>query len=472
MTGVKKITSVLLATTILFTSGVATLAAEVPVVTIDQAVEHGIENSKTLDEVELEIELARNTKNRGSFKARKLERSNKDIKDGIKAINTAQGMIDQGILPQDVTTPDGNTIKAGTDITTLDPGSQAAIKDGVNKSLNDSRNQIDKGDTAIADALEQAGSSIGGVIDFSSLNAFDIDSTAEMLELMPSVAFEVTQASFDIYKNGIALLIQKSYYDVLQAQELLKTKERAMKRGAKQYEFAKAAYEEGIKAKDDVLMAEVYYKTTKVAYEKVKGDLESSLVELKKNASYDMSKDIQLTSIMLSKPETFDLDQGLKMGMENRLEMKKTAGEVIVYTTNFSETKKSYTPNTFQYKEAELLQKKSFVKYQQAQTEVEGSIRKSYELMKSTTDMLNQTQGMVANAKENLEIADYKYKEGFGVNTSMLSSMNLQDSAGTIIEVLAAEEKLAEIEENVVKITYAYNLSRMQYKNNIGDFVY
>ena len=40
MTGVKKITSVLLATTILFTSGVATLAAEVPVVTIDQAVEN------------------------------------------------------------------------------------------------------------------------------------------------------------------------------------------------------------------------------------------------------------------------------------------------------------------------------------------------------------------------------------------------------------------------------------------------
>ena len=86
--------------------------------------------------------------------------------------------------------------------------------------------------------------------------------------------------------------------------------------------------------------------------------------------------------------------------------------------------------------------------------------------------MLESTKEMVDEAKENLEIAILKYKEGFGVETSLLKNLNLEDSAGTIVEVLAAEEKLAEIEESVVQVTYAYNLARMQYLNNTGNFLY
>ena len=86
--------------------------------------------------------------------------------------------------------------------------------------------------------------------------------------------------------------------------------------------------------------------------------------------------------------------------------------------------------------------------------------------------MLEETKEMIEEAKDNVEIATAKYQEGFGVENSLLKSLNLGDSSGTIIEVLAAEEKLAEIEENVVKIIYNYNLARMQYLNNIGDFIY
>ena len=97
---------------------------------------------------------------------------------------------------------------------------------------------------------------------------------------MGDVAFEVTQASYDIYKNNIAMLIQKSYYDALHAQKMVEVK-RAMERGKNNMNLLKQE-EEGLKPKDDMLMASVYYQGTQIEYEKAKGDFENTLLELKK----------------------------------------------------------------------------------------------------------------------------------------------------------------------------------------------
>ncbi len=467
----KRVTSLALAA-ILTVASLPAYAAKT--MTMEEVVKHGIENSRALDEVEVEIDLSQVSKDRGRYSARKLRRGNKDIKDGISALNTAQSLIDKGIAPEDINLPDGTVIEAGTDINKLPIPDEykQGIKNEVNKGIESGREQLDRGDYAIAQALDQAGATIGSALDFASLNALTIDSSADLIELMPDVAHEVTQASFDIYKNSIALLIKKNYYDVLGAEELLKVRKAAMDRGKKQYEFAKASYNEGMKPKDDMLMAEVYYKATKLAYEQTKSDIETNKIELKKNAGLKMDEDIKLVSDLSTEPENFDLNEGLKQGMENRLEIKKSLGEVLIFSTNFKEVKSSFTENTFQYREAKLLNEKAGIKYEQAKDEVESSIRKSYALMKNTRDLLYETEGMVENAKENVKIAEARYKEGFGVDTSMLSSLNLEASAGTILEVIAAEEKLAEIEENIVKITHGYNLARLQYRNNIGDFDY
>ena len=96
-----------------------------------------------------------------------------------------------------------------------------------------------------------------------------------------------------------------------------------MKRGETQYEFAKASYEEGLKPKDDMLVASNYYKATKIQYEKAKGDLENSIIELKKNLNIGFDKEIVLTDVLVEEVEDFDLNEGLVNGMKERLEIKR-----------------------------------------------------------------------------------------------------------------------------------------------------
>jgi hypothetical protein len=43
----------------------------------------------------------------------------------------------------------------------------------------------------------------------------------------------------------------------------------------------------------------------------------------------------------------------------------------------------------------------------------------------------------------------------------------MEDAGGTIFEVLAAEEKLSEVEEKVVEIVYGYNLAKSKYEVDI-----
>lgn len=466
----RRVASLFAVSIILSSSAQAFAAGETMKLTIEEAVLTGIENSIQLDQVEKQIQLSDVSNQRARYSSKKLRRGRDDIKEGAKQLNEAQKALDSGMAPTDVTLPDGTVIPKGTDLGKV-PGGET-IKEEIQKSLNQSKAQLDSGDYRIINALQEAGSTISSALDFASLDSLTVDSTADVMETMTQIALEVTQASFDIYKNSIALLIQKNYYDVLQAKQLLEVKQKAMDRGKTQYEFAKASYEEGLKPKDDMLVASTYYRSTKIQYEQAKGDLENAIVELKKSINIGFDKDIELTDVLLEEAEKFDLEKGLVNGMKERLEIKKALGEVAVYALNFDETKRKYTPNTFQYKEAEILRDKSAVDFNQAKLEVENSIRQSYNTVNTVAAMLDGTKEMIKEAEGNLEIAILKYKEGFGVETSLLKNLNLEDSAGTIVEVLAAEEKLAEIEENVVKITYAYNLARMQYLNNTGNFLY
>jgi outer membrane protein TolC len=368
-------------------------------------------------------------------------------------------MLQTGEVPNDIQLPD-------------------QLKDAVSevykneKLLNENWTRLDNKELSFTEALQAAGTSIGGKLNFDSLDQLNVKSTSNMMNTMASVSYEVTEASYEIYKNQVAMLIQKSYYDVLKAQKMLEAKNKAMERGRKQYEFAKASYEEGLKAKDDMLMAELYYKATQLEYRKAQGDLQNALTEFKKNINVPLDSDVVLTQVLEDKGEEPDLNEGLESGLKKRLEIRKGIGEVVVYDANFESVSKRYPSKTFQYREAELLKERARINYEKTILDVKNSIYQSYEVLKTTNDMLRMADDMADKAYENLEIAEYKYKEGFGVETSLLKKLDLEASAGTIIEVLAAEENLAQIEEKVIEITYSYNLAKVKYYNDIGKYIY
>ncbi|MDK2835625.1 MAG: hypothetical protein PWP21_402, partial [Thermosediminibacterales bacterium] len=370
--------------------------------------------------------------------------------------------------------PDGTVIPEGTNINELplDSETKEQIINEIKQNIADQKENLLNGELTLIDSLQEAGSTLSDKLNFESLDSLSLDSTADLMEAMADISYEVTSASYGIYKNKIALLIQNSYYNVIKAEKLLEAKKKAMERAKKQFQFAKDGFEEGMKSKDEMLLADLYYKGAQIEYQKAEGELKNALIELKKDLNIPLDKEVVLEYVLADNIEEVSLEEGLKSGLKNRLEIKKALGEVAVYDLNFELTKRKYPPNTFQYKEASLLKEKARLNYEKTRLEVESSIRQSYETLKAAGEMLKTSKEMVDEAKENLEIAEFKYKEGFGVETTFLKKLDIESAAGTIVEVLAAEENLADVEEKVVNIMYGYNLAKMKYFNDIGKLIY
>lgn len=315
-------------------------------------------------------------------------------------------------------------------------------------------------------------SALADKLDISDLSGLTTSSATSLMYKLADAAARITVASQGIYRNQIALQIQNSYYNVLKAKKLVEVKELAMKRAESQYQFAKDSYEAGMKAKDDMLLANIYYTGTKLEYQKAQDDYYNAQIELKKNMGIPMEQTMELEDVTADSGLPMDLESGLKSGLENRLEIIIAMQQDEVYKVNQGFVQSEYNKKTDQYTEAEYLRKNADLEVERVKKDVESSIRQSYNTMVTMADMLSNAQGMVDQARECVDIAQDKYTEGFGGDSTLLKKLGMEASSGTVLEVISAEENLAQVEEKYVEILYGYNLSKAKYLNDIAYLTY
>lgn len=323
-----------------------------------------------------------------------------------------------------------------------------------------------------ATAKSNISSSLAEKLDMSELTKLTAAQDKNLLLKLTEALATVTVASKGIYRNQIALQIQNSYYNVMKAQKLLDVKESTMKRAETQYQFAKDGYETGMKAKDGMLLAEIFLTGTKLEYQKARDDYENAMIELKKNMNIPLDKRITLEEASMNENMAMELDEGLEQGLSGRLEIIKAQQQIDIYDMNLSVVKSRYNSKSTQYKEALKLKNTMSLELKKARNDVESSIRQSYNTMKTMESMLETSKDMVTKAEECVEIARSKYMEGFGSESSLLDKLGLGASTGTILEVISAEENLTQVEEKYIEILYGYNLAKAKYLNDIAYLTY
>jgi outer membrane protein TolC len=448
----KKITAVIMMVT--FLASVPVIASDLSgdgnekklELTLKEAVITAVENNLQLKAAEQQVNLNEFYKERTDYNIDKFQDAENDIDDARDMLNQVIDLINYYNL-------------IGEDTTQLESQKQAL------------QNGIQSGETLLGSSLAEANENIADKINLETSKILGVNSTSDLMEVMADTAVDVSKTGYKMGKQKIALLAEKSFYDVIKSQNMLEVKEKALKRAKGQYEIVKAAYEVGMKAKDDMLLAQSQMEFMSADLEKVKGDLKNSKIILKEVLNIPFDKEIILKDIKCQDAEKFDLQEGLNAGLQNRLEMRRAAGEYMVDKLNFELTARKYTSNTFMYREAELKSKASEIDLMIQKQKIESDIRQSYNTLIATEKMKEHIQNSLKNAKENLEIAEYRYNTGFGVPSSNLKSIQAEELTGTIMEVLAAQETVAEIEEKIVEIESGYNLAVSNYLTSIGEYL-
>lgn len=492
--------------------------------TVEKAVSYGLEHNTSIQILDNKIELAEVTL--GSSKNNQedledaeeaLEDAEDELSDKKRELRSAQEDLDAaksalsgGIAPVSIPLTDssgnpitdgsGNqvVIPAGSNILNFLVGMGMAQEDAedmtdlitsnVEGTLNSNQGTIDENEIKIKEAettlslakeefkniLKDTSEKLGTKINYNSIVELDAEDAGKLMVNMAGVNLDLTRYAKNIYKNQIAMLIQKNYYDALYAQKVLKLKKVAKERGEKQYNMVKLSYENGMKAKDDLLLAKMYYDSTVINYRYADATYKGALYELKKNMNLNMDQEITLEDTMKSEITSENLEDGLKSGITNRLEIQQALGQLAIYELNEDILKKmgKYGKNTYPMKEARLLREGAELQLEKTKTQVKAEINQSYETMVAAGDMLQASKELIENAEGVVTIAQLKYEQGFGAENALLKQMNLQDSAGTIIELIAAQEKLSEVESQVAQITYSYTLAKLKYLNDSGVLTY
>lgn len=484
--------------------------------TLKDAVAYGLDHSMVLEKVENQSYITKlvkynapDTRDTLVDSADELDDAAYLIEDGRNKIynsaaqlDSAQVAFENGVAPIDIpveqlgiTIPQGSNIsdyihgvcqKVGLDEATesaLVQGVMTAVKGNLDEKsdmLTASRKRLEANTEAYLSsqskydaALQYAMANVANKLSTSTISSLDPKPLGDLIVKMANIQDEVTSYAVNIYKNQVALLIQNNYYEALKQQELLQVKKQAAERGKMQYELAQAAYEVGAKSKDDMTIAKTYYDSTVMSEELQRKDYNAALIKLKTSMNMDLSKEIKMEAVEMSTQTTYDLEQGIASGKKARLEVKTAKAHQDLYDALLSAVQQSdYSSSDNQYKEVELLQKQANIELKTALLDVESDIRTSYATMVSMQKVAEKAEELEAEATETLEIAKVKYEVGFGYDNALLASMNLEDMSGTMVEVLAAEENLVNIQEKRIEAINGYNLSVVKYLNDIGILPY
>ncbi|MDK2856860.1 MAG: outer membrane protein [Bacillota bacterium] len=416
----------------------------------------------------LELESKRLAADKARFYSKKLKDAEEELDQGRSSLAQASNLLSQveaGISAlQQKKESVGLTPEEEAQLSTLE-----AQKAQLAAAISAGQTQLKEGESALTSGLEELNSKLSEKLGADSPRLFSVNSTRTLAERVADIAADVTQIGYYTAQHQVAVLVQKNYFDLLKARALAAAKKAAWQRAEKQYEIAQAAYQAGLKAKDDVVLAQVQANLLRADYENSLKDIAFAEAELKKAIGLPADAAVTFVETTPEASATEALEEGLKRGLARRLEMQQANGELEAAQLNFDLVKKAYPPNTYQYKEAALALEKAKANLTKAENQVRAEIVESYAAVQAAQKMLAAVEQTVEKAKENLEIAQYKYQVGWGdVSSANLKSIQAEDAAGTILEVFAAQEKLAQAEEKVIEIRYGYYLAIAKYQLDTG----
>lgn len=485
---------------------------------VKQAVDYGLLHNPDMRKLNNEVDYAKTLYLYSDANKSKLSSSQKRISDANTQIaasksalsaaksdlQAAQTLVNNGVTPVTVPVTDGGGnpildgsgnqiilypgqgIKASlvanglddTTATALTTGIIASIQSGLDANaltisqnevaLTEAETTLNESQVAFSEGLETASAKIDEKLANSVPTLYSADDAGKLLITMSGIQFELTRYAKPVYENQMAMLIQKEFYDALAYSKIVTLKETALERAEIQFDMMQLSFENGMKSKEDFLLAQMYLKSCQSQLTLAQKDYDNSLYALKHTLNLDMDCELNLIEPNFEEPTVPELDLALQSGLVKRLEVQKALGTLTLYKLDLEMIQKRGYQEFNKYAEDEAIIKvaEAELALEKNLSQVSKEIHESYENVEATRELYQITQGLLEDAQEVVAISELKYQQGFGAENALLASLNLDASSGTFVEVIAAKEKEAEIEAQVAQIKYNYQMATIKYLND------
>jgi outer membrane protein TolC len=289
-----------------------------------------------------------------------------------------------------------------------------------------------------------------GTRDTDSLSYLE---TVALLELSTNFTLENAQRKYDATVEGVKADLEQTYYNLLQAEQLMRINEENMEVMKDLYEITKKKLELGLIAKQEVLNSEINYIKAKNEYDSSVNTYKSAKMLLNTKLGNNVMTELILTDNLAYKEyEVASIAEAIQSALENRYEIKALEYAYQMAEINEKISGKKYPEFTYDYRKATVGLKKALSDLENAKKNIEIEVRSNYLTLLQKKQEIESGEKTVQLAEEALKIARVSYDSGMGVMTDVLQA-----------QVAVQQAKLG-----LSRAVLDYNLAVLKFEDSIG----
>ncbi|WP_176560350.1 stalk domain-containing protein [Brevibacillus dissolubilis] len=272
-------------------------------------------------------------------------------------------------------------------------------------------------------------------------------------DLKAEVSLRVNEYYLKSTESKIKLGAEKAFYDLLHAQADLNLKKQSLKRSEEQLRTAQLAFKVGTRAKTDVLQAEAGVAGAQAAVAAAESSLQMAQVKLNDFIGIDLNKQWTLSYQATAAQKPIALDKAVELAVAQRAEVKQKQEEIAVGQLNYDLIVKFSAASTWPAQMAKNDLDKAKIAVNEAKRDVTVEVSQAYYNLNSAQVAVDAYKKAVDAAKENYRLMNLRYQNGLS----------------TTLEVIGAEEELANRENQYETAQHNLKLAIASYNNAMGN---
>lgn len=267
-------------------------------------------------------------------------------------------------------------------------------------------------------------------------------------------ALTINQKKVEYTEKKVKLGVEKAYYEVLKANQVLGVKQLALQRAREQLRLAQANFKAGRSAKVDVTTMEASEANAMADVSVYETGYKVAVMNFNKIIGLDIDTPVKLTAKLSYVPLTkIDLAKSVQAGLESSVDLvaereKKAISDVVLELQN-----SYYSAGTYAYQSQQIDGKKSDITIKDKEIDMRIAVQQAYLSLRSAEDRIKFFGKMLDKQKETLRITTLKYKVGLATNA----------------DILDANVALDDSQEKYAGAIYDFNVNKAKFENNLFD---
>jgi outer membrane protein TolC len=289
-------------------------------------------------------------------------------------------------------------------------------------------------------------------ISTDEVNTYELAKKKYVAPRQAEAQANIKKSDIELLKKQLKFNVEKAYYTVLHAEDMVKVNEKALERAKVLLDVAVASFKAEIVPKSDVLEAQVQVNQAQANLITAQKIVKEAKMQLNRLVGLPLDTPIELTKKLTFEQINIDLDESIQEAILQREEIKQ-AGEMLkLREMELEVAKKFFTPSVYEYDQKQIAIEKQKSVFEDRKTDVELEVRKAFLNIEEAKERYLLSIKSLESARESERIAMLRYKAGVTTN----------------VEVISAQFSLNKAETDVVKSLFDYNLAVREFYFTLG----